>query len=235
MSVKIRLQRHGRTHAPYYHIVVADSRAPRDGKFIEKIGMYNPTTVPATIELNIDSAVNWLNNGAQPTDTCRAILSYKGALYKHHLAGGVAKGALTEEQANVKFEAWINDKVTKVVAHVEKSAITKADAKVAALAHETKVKEARVAKLAEKLASAQAAVNAANADAAAEVAAAEEVVAVVEEAAAVVEETPVVVEESPVVVEETLVVVEETPVVVEETPVLVEETPAAAEDTKSAE
>lgn len=198
MSVKIRLQRHGRTHAPYYHIVVADSRAPRDGKFIEKIGMYNPTTVPATIELNIDSAVNWLNNGAQPTDTCRAILSYKGALYKHHLLGGVAKGALTEEQANAKFEAWVNDKVSKVVAHVEKSATNKANAKVAALAHETKVKEARAAKLAEKLASAQAAVNAAS-----EEAAAEEVVAVVEEAPAVVEETPAVVEETPAATEET--------------------------------
>ena len=216
MSVKIRLQRHGRTHAPYYHIVVADSRAPRDGKFIEKIGMYNPTTVPATIELNIDSAVNWLNNGAQPTDTCRAILSYKGALYKHHLLGGVAKGALTEEQANAKFEAWVNDKVSKVVAHVEKSATTKANAKVAALAHETKVKEARAAKLAEKLASAQAAVNAAS-----EEAAAEEVVALVEEAPAVVEEAPAV--------------VEETPAVVEETPAVVEETPAATEDTNSAE
>ena len=159
MSVKIRLQRHGRTHAPYYHIVVADSRAPRDGKFIEKIGMYNPTTVPATIELNIDSAVTWLNNGAQPTDTCRAILSYKGALYKHHLLGGVAKGALTEEQANAKFEAWVNEKSSKVVAHVEKTATSKAQAKADALAHETKVKEARAAKIAEKLAAAEAAAN----------------------------------------------------------------------------
>lgn len=198
MSVKIRLQRHGRTHAPYYHIVVADSRAPRDGKFIEKIGMYNPTTVPATIELNIDSAVNWLNNGAQPTDTCRAILSYKGALYKHHLLGGVAKGALTEEQANAKFETWVNEKASKVTAHVAKTATSKTDAKAAALAHETKVKEARAAKLAEKLASAQAAVNAAS-----EEAAAEEVVAVVEEAPAVVEETPAVVEETPAATEET--------------------------------
>lgn len=164
MSVKIRLQRHGRTHAPYYHIVVADSRAPRDGKFIEKIGMYNPTTVPATIELNIDSAVNWLNNGAQPTDTCRAILSYKGALYKHHLMGGVRKGALTEEQALAKFEKWVSEKQSKVDAHVEKTVKSKADNKAAALAAETKVKEARAAKVAEKLAAAEAAKNAAEAE-----------------------------------------------------------------------
>lgn len=187
MSVKIRLQRHGRTHAPYYHIVVADSRAPRDGKFIEKIGMYNPTTVPATIELNIDSAVTWLSNGAQPTDTCRAILSYKGALYKHHLAGGVAKGALTEEQAASKFEAWVNDKASKVVAHVEKTAKTKEQLKSDAFAHETKVKEARTAKLAERLAATEAAANAANAEAEAEVAAEAEVTAT-EEAPAATEE-----------------------------------------------
>lgn len=165
MSVKIRLQRHGRTHAPYYHIVVADSRAPRDGKFIEKLGMYNPTTVPATIELNVDSAVNWLNKGAQPTDTCRAILSYKGAMYKHHLLGGVRKGALTQEEAVAKFENWLNEKVSKVNAHVEKTVKGKADSKANALAAETKVKEARAAKLAEKLAAAEAAANAVEATA----------------------------------------------------------------------
>lgn len=159
MSVKIRLKRQGRTHAPYYHIVVADSRAPRDGKFIEKIGMYNPTSVPATIELNLDSAVNWLAKGAQPTDTCRAILSYKGALYKHHLNGGVRKGALTEEAAASKFEKWIADKESQVNAHVEKTAKSKADSKANALAAETKVKEARAAKVAEKLAAAEAAAN----------------------------------------------------------------------------
>jgi small subunit ribosomal protein S16 len=182
MSVKIRLQRHGRTHAPYYHIVVADSRAPRDGKFIEKIGMYNPTSVPATIELNLDSAVKWLNNGAQPTDTCRAILSYKGALYKHHLLGGVAKGALTEEQANAKFEQWLNEKASKVDAHVEKTAKSREQLKAEALAHETKVKEARAAKLAEKLAAAEAAAKAV--EAVAEEPAAEEA------PAAAAEETP---------------------------------------------
>ncbi len=182
MSVKIRLQRHGRTHAPYYHIVVADSRAPRDGKFIEKLGMYNPTTVPATIELNVDSAVQWLNNGAQPTDTCRAILSYKGALYKHHLMAGVRKGALTEEQALAKFEKWLNEKTTKVSAHVAKTETSKADAKAAALAAEVKVKEARAAKLAEKLAAAEAAANAVEASA-------EETVATEETEAPAAEET----------------------------------------------
>ena len=151
MSVKIRLQRHGRTHAPYYHIVVADSRAPRDGKFIEKIGSYNPTSVPATIELNIDSAIKWLKNGAQPTNTCRAILSYKGVLYKYHLLRGVTKGALTEEQALAKFEKWLNDKDAKVNAHVDTVAKSKADQKAAALAAESKVKEERAAKIAAKL------------------------------------------------------------------------------------
>lgn len=159
MSVKIRLQRHGRKQAPYYHVVVADSRAPRDGKFIEKIGAYNPTTVPATIELNVDQAVKWLLNGAVPTDTCRAILSYKGAMYKHHLAGGVRKGALTEEQAAEKFNKWISDKESKVVAHVDKHQKSLADNKAAALAAEAKVKEARAQKIAEKLAAAEAAAN----------------------------------------------------------------------------
>jgi len=97
MPVKIRLQRHGKKAKAFYHIVVADSRAPRDGKFIENLGFYKPQTVPATIELDVDKAVKWLENGAQPTDTCRAILSYKGALMKKHLNGGVRKGVLTQE------------------------------------------------------------------------------------------------------------------------------------------
>lgn len=120
MSVKIRLQRHGRKQAPYYHIVVADSRAPRDGKFIENIGYYKPQTVPATIELDVNKAVAWLEKGAQPTDTCRAILSYKGALMKHHLNVGIRKGALTAEQAEAKFTKFMDDKQAKVSAHVEK-------------------------------------------------------------------------------------------------------------------
>jgi small subunit ribosomal protein S16 len=114
MSVKIRLQRHGRKGKPFFWIVAADARSKRDGRSLEKLGTYNPNTNPATIELDVDGAVKWLQNGAQPTDTARAILSYKGALLKNHLAGGVKKGALTEEQAEAKFQAWLEEKATKV-------------------------------------------------------------------------------------------------------------------------
>ncbi|NDC31539.1 MAG: 30S ribosomal protein S16 [Bacteroidetes bacterium] len=163
MSVKIRLQRHGRKQAPYYHIVVADSRAPRDGKFIENLGFYKPQTVPATIELDLDKAVKWLENGAQPTDTCRAILSYKGVLMKKHLNGGVRKGVLTQEQADAKFEKWVEEKNAKVAAHVAKQGAG-ADAKIVEkLVAEAKVKEARAAKLAEKKAALIAEAEAANA------------------------------------------------------------------------
>ena len=110
MPVKIRLQRKGRRKRPFYHIVIADARAPRDGKFIEKIGTYNPMTVPATIELDRDQAYDWLMKGAQPTDTVRAILRFKGVLYRKHLQRGVAKGALTQEAADQKFEEWIAEK-----------------------------------------------------------------------------------------------------------------------------
>ena len=114
MSVKIRLQRHGRKGKPFFWIVAADARSKRDGRSLEKLGTYNPNTNPATIELDIDGAVKWLQNGAQPTDTARAILSYKGAMLKNHLAGGVKKGALTEEQAETKFQAWLEEKASKV-------------------------------------------------------------------------------------------------------------------------
>ncbi len=114
MSVKIRLQRHGRKGKPFYWVVAADARSKRDGRSLEKIGTYNPNTNPATIELDVDAAVKWLQNGAQPTDTARAILSYKGALLKNHLAGGVKKGALTEEQADAKFQTWLDEKTAKV-------------------------------------------------------------------------------------------------------------------------
>lgn len=155
MSVKIRLQRLGRKKAPYYHIVVADSRAPRDGKFIENIGYYKPQSVPATIELDAKKALTWLEKGAQPTDTCRAILSYKGVLYQHHLNVGVRKGAMTAEQAAEKFEKWTATKSTKVDAHAEKFKKTVSEREQAALAAEAKVKEARAAKLAEKLRAAE--------------------------------------------------------------------------------
>ena len=119
MPVKMRLQRHGRKQNAFFHLVIADSRAPRDGRFIEKLGTYNPNTNPATIELDFDKAFDWLNKGAQPTDTVRAILSYKGILYKNHLAKGVAKGALTQEQADEKFNAWLEEKANKVQAKVD--------------------------------------------------------------------------------------------------------------------
>ncbi len=145
MPVKIRLQRHGKKGKPFYWVVAADSRSKRDGKFLEKIGTYNPNTNPATIDINLDSAVQWLHNGAQPTDTARAILSYKGALLKHHLDGGVRKGALTQEQADAKLTAWLEDKTGKVDAKKSGLSTAKADAKAKALAAEKKVNEDRIA------------------------------------------------------------------------------------------
>ncbi|MBW7676050.1 30S ribosomal protein S16 [Chryseobacterium chendengshani] len=176
MSVKIRLQRHGSKGRPFFHIVVADARARRDGRFIEKLGTYNPITNPATIDLNVDSAVKWLNNGAQPTDTARAILSYKGVLYKKHLQGGVAKGAFDEAEAEKRFSAWVESKEQKVQGKVEGLTKAQADAKKAAFDAETKVNEARVAAAAQVEADAKAAEEAANAPA-------EEVVAETEAAA----------------------------------------------------
>ena len=144
MSVKIRIQRHGKKGKPFYHIVVADARARRDGRFIEKLGTYNPVTNPATIELNVDSAVKWLNNGAQPTDTAKAILSYKGALYKKHLQGGVAKGAFSAEEAEKRFNAWLEEKEAKIQGKKDGLAKSKQDAKKVALEAEQKVNEARI-------------------------------------------------------------------------------------------
>lgn len=145
MSVKIRLQRHGKKGKPYYWIVAADARAKRDGKYLDKIGAYNPNTNPATIELDVDSAVKWLQDGAQPTDTARAILSYKGAMLKNHLAGGVRKGALTEEQAEEKFKAWLEEKASKVEAKTEGLAKAEAEAKAKAFEAEKAANEARIA------------------------------------------------------------------------------------------
>ncbi|SDR69608.1 SSU ribosomal protein S16P [Polaribacter sp. KT25b] len=144
MPVKIRLQRHGKKGKPFYWIVAADSRAKRDGKYLEKIGTYNPNINPAVIDLDVDKAVTWLQNGAQPTDTAKAILSYKGALLKNHLAGGVRKGALTEEQAEAKFAAWLEEKSGKVAAKEEGLTKSQADAKAKALAAEKAVNEARI-------------------------------------------------------------------------------------------
>ena len=125
MAVKIRLQRHGRKKRPFYHIVVADARARRDGKFIEKLGTYNPMTKPATIEIDRERAFQWLMNGAQPTDTARAILRLKGVLYKKHLQRGVTKGALTQEEADAKYKEWIDTKDAKLAERFRKSAEAK--------------------------------------------------------------------------------------------------------------
>jgi small subunit ribosomal protein S16 len=156
MPVKIRLTRRGRKKAPFYHIVIADSRAPRDGRFIESIGKYNPTTNPATIELDFDKALDWLQKGAQPTDTCRAILSYRGVMMKKHLLEGVKKGALTEEQAEERFQGWLKEKENKIQAKVDKLQKGEDDEAKKRMDAETKVREARAEELAKRNAEAAA-------------------------------------------------------------------------------
>jgi small subunit ribosomal protein S16 len=145
MPVKIRLQRHGKKGKPFFWIVAADSRAKRDGRFLEKLGTYNPNTNPASIDINIDNSVQWLQNGAQPTDTARAILSYKGVLLKKHLIDGVSKGALTMEQVEEKFSAWVTEKEQAVANKKNKLADDKAKAKAEALKAEEAVNQARLA------------------------------------------------------------------------------------------
>ncbi len=198
MSVKIRLQRHGKKQKPFYWIVAADARSKRDGRYLEKLGTYNPNTNPATIDLNLDQAVQWLHNGAQPTDTARAILSYKGALMKHHLDGGVRKGALTQEQADAKLAKWLEEKAGKV--DIKKESLSKAQeaAKAKALKAEKAANEKRAA----------AAVEAAKVEEVAEEVAVEEVEApeavtevAIEESAADVATEEVVAEDAPVVEE----------------------------------
>jgi small subunit ribosomal protein S16 len=152
MAVKIRLARKGRKKLAYYHIVVADSRSPRDGRYIEKIGLYNPITDPATIELNFDKALDWLQNGAQPTDTCRAILSYKGVLIKKHLLEGVKKGAFDEAEAEKRFNDWMKqneEKIDSKKLNLEKAQDQDKESRIEA---EKRINDARAAKLAKKLA-----------------------------------------------------------------------------------
>ena len=224
MSVKIRLQRHGKKGKPFYWIVAADARAKRDGKFLEKLGTYNPTANPAIIDLNLDKAVQWLHNGAQPTDTARAILSYKGALLKHHLDGGVRKGALTQEQADAKLAKWLEEKVGKVDAKKDGLSKKQAEAKAKALKAEKEANEKRAAKAA----------------------AVETVEEVAEEVEAVAEETVAQVEETVTEVEETATEVTEAPeteapaeeAVAEAAPEVeaaTEEAPAADEASEEAE
>lgn len=194
MATKIRLQRFGKKGKPFYHVVVADARAPRDGKFIERLGSYNPNTNPATIDINFDKALDWVNKGAQPTDTCRAILSYKGVMYKKHLEGGVKKGALTAEQAETKFAEWLQSKEGKIEGKKESLTKSKDEVKKAALAAEAKKKEDIAAAIAAKNTPAPEVVEEEVSEETAEAPEVEAAEAVAE--TAVVEEAPV--EEAPV-------------------------------------
>lgn len=233
MAVKIRLSRKGRAKAPFYHIVIADARSPRDGKFIEKIGTYNPMTKPATIEIDRNAAFDWLTKGAQPTDTVKAILRFKGVYYKKHLMRGVKKGAMTVEQADTLWQQWIDAKEGKISTRRAQTAadleafrkLVSGEAKKvkAPVADESTHEAAEAFKATEDVVETPAVV-------AEDVAVvAEEVTPEVEEAAPVVEE---VVEVAPVVEEPAPIVesVEEVAPAVEESPV-VEEAPAPAEET----
>jgi len=228
MAVKIRLARHGKKNYAFYHIVVTDSRSPRDGRFIERIGTYNPNTNPAIIELDGDKALQWLFNGAQPTDTCRRILSYKGILLKKHLQEGVKKGAITQEVADQKWNAWIAEKEAKVSTAKSNLAQSGRDAKKAAIEAEAKVNETRAEEIAKKKrAEAEKAEKAARAES-------EEAVEaeVTTEESIVEEPTSVVEEAAPVAEEATPAVEEEVPVAEEAAPAAeaaVEEAPAAEE------
>lgn len=157
MAVKIRLARRGRKKAAQYDIVVADARAPRDGRFIEKLGTYNPNTNPASIDLDAERAFYWMMTGAQPTDTVRAMLSYRGVLLRRHLQLGVGKGALTQEVADQRYQAWLEEKENKIETKRTGLSDSKAEARKQQLAAETKVKEARAEALRQKQAAAEAA------------------------------------------------------------------------------
>jgi small subunit ribosomal protein S16 len=232
MATRIRLQRHGKKGKPFFHLVAADSRAKRDGKFIEKLGTYNPTANPAVININFEATLNWVQTGAEMSDTARAILSYKGVLYKNHLLNGVKKGALTVEQVEEKFAQWLADKDSKVqnkvdglVKNAAQEKIARQQAEVAANAAKAAVVAAKNAPVVEEVAE-EAAVEETTEEVVAEEAPATEEV-VVEEAPAteevVVEEAPVA-EEAPVTEE---VVAEEVPATEEAAPEASEE--AAAE------
>ena len=259
MSVKIRLARRGRKKQAIYDVVVADARAPRDGRFIEKLGTYNPNTNPASININNERALTWLLNGAQPTDTVKAMLSYRGVMLKKHLQIGVLKGAISQEQADAKFNAWLSEKDTKIEGKKDQLATAKADARKSALAAETAKNQARIDSIKAREVAALAAATSAVEEVETPAAEVEETTSAEalevettsadapEVEAAVVEETPVAEETAPEVeapeVEAT--VVEETPVAEEtapevETPefeaAVVEETPAAeVEETPAAE
>ena len=168
MATMMRLQRFGKKRSPFYHIVIADGRAPRDGKYIEKIGTYNPIPNPADIKLNFDKALDWLQKGAQPTETMRAILSYKGVLYKHHLIKGLKKGALTEAEVEAKFQNWLTDKEAKIEAKRSGLLEKERNERKAILESEAKINEERAAELSKRKAAEIEAKVAASQEAAAE-------------------------------------------------------------------
>ena len=165
MPTRIRLQRHGKKNQPFYHIVVADGRAPRDGKCIEKIGTYNPLTNPATIDLNFDSAVEWVKNGAQPSDTVRRILSYKGVLLRRHLQIGVEKGAISQETADVRFHEWLQAKEAKITRVKSEAENNARNTRKSRLEAEKKANETKAAAIAAKRQAAAEAAAAAKAEA----------------------------------------------------------------------
>lgn len=221
MPAKIRLQRHGKKGQPFYHIVIADGRAPRDGRFIERIGTYNPLTSPATINLDVENAVKWLRNGAQPTETVRAILRFKGALYLYHLLKGVAKGALTEEQARAKYDEWVAAKEQEVQSATRGNDLKQKEEAKKRRDAEVLVREAKAAAIAEKR----------RKEAEAEVAAVQKLVAETTE----VTEAPAEVVEAPVAEVETPAEVVEAPAEVVEAPVEEVEAPAEEVEKPAAE
>lgn len=225
MAVKIRLARRGRKKLAMFDVVVADARAPRDGRFVEKIGTYNPNTNPATVVLNEKQAIQWVLNGAQPTDTVRAILSYKGIMYAKHLQVGVNKGAITQEQADAKFEVWKAEKEISIQTKASTLQQSKAKSKAARLEAEAKVSSARAENIAAKNKVAEEALVASVVEAINE--AEEEATGV--EVDEVVAEAPVAVEEAPAVEEEVVAEAAEEAPAAEETPA-VEEAPAATDE-----
>lgn len=150
MAVRLRLQRHGKKGRPFYHIVATDGRAPRDGKLIEKIGTYNPVTNPAEVVLDVDKAVNWLRKGAQPSDTVRSILSFKGVLYRNHLLKGVDKGALTQEQADARYNVWLEQKEAKHENEIKEANLSIKEVEKKRFEEEIKIKETRAAAIAKR-------------------------------------------------------------------------------------
>ena len=217
MPVKIRLQRHGKKGKPFYWIVAADARSKRDGRYLEKLGTYNPNTNPATVEVKLDNAVNWLEKGAQPTDTARTLLSYRGVMLKHHLNGGIRKGALSQEEADKKFAVWLEEKEAKIQSKKDGLSQSESELKAKRLADEKAVSDKRLADAA-----------AAEAEAAAEEAAADSTEA--EEATTEAAEAPA--EQTEAVAEEATT---EKEAVAEEAEQEAKETEAAEEPEASAE